>query len=482
MIKSIHVAFVALALTLAPRSGRAEEPSGGAPSLDSIARLREAGDLTGAATQAAALVHAPGASLEAHVAYQDLMRDLGKEAALEAEYRARARSEGAGADDLYLLGRLVRGAKAVAQFRAALRADPAHFPSLCGLGNAALEAGDVRSAERAFGDARALRPESGLAWNGTGRVAEAKGERASAEAAYRKAIEFAPKLVVARVNLAVLLVGAGRTRQAQDVLDEAVKVAPRDPLPLVARGAALLREGREEEASKAFKDALAVDGKSVATLTMLAGTYVNLNKLELAEKAVADALALAPRSVTVRVGEASLLFAKGDGAGALAAAEKALQLDGDCAAAQFLCARSLERLGESRKAESAFRRAVKADETNAVFVRGLAQFLAREGRWKDAVGSFHRVVELTNASSQSLYDLGLAQLGANEPKKSADTFERLLAAQPDFTEAWLKLGIVCRDRLRDSKRALRAFRSYVQNGGKDARVKNWIAELEKTAK
>src|SRR5262245_45924585 len=263
MIKYLHVAFVALALTLAPRLGRAEEPSGGGPSLDTIARLREAGDLNGAATQAAALVHAPGASLEAHVAYQDLMRDLGKETALEAEYRARARVEGAGADDLYLLGRLVRGAKAVAQFRAALRADAAHFPSLCGLGNAALDAGDLRGAERAFADARSLRPESGLAWNGTGRVAEAKGERSVAEAAYRKAIGYAPKLVVARVNLAVLLVGAGRTKEAHEVLDEAVKAAPRDPLPLVARGAARLREGRDEDAGKACTDARAVDPKSV---------------------------------------------------------------------------------------------------------------------------------------------------------------------------------------------------------------------------
>src|SRR5262245_4864306 len=259
MIKSVHVAIVALVLMSAPRSARAEEPGGGEGALDAITRLREAGDLAGAATRAAALVHEPGATLEAHVAYQDLMRDLGKEAALETEYRARARSEGAGADDLYLLGRLVRGAKAAAQFRAALRADPAHFPSLCGLGNAALETGDVRTAEKAFADARALRPQSGLAANGQGRVAEAKGDRSGAEAAYRKAIELAPKLTVARVNLAVLLVAAGRAKEAQAVLDEAAKAAPRDPLPLVARGSALLREGHDAEASAAFKDALAVD-------------------------------------------------------------------------------------------------------------------------------------------------------------------------------------------------------------------------------
>src|SRR5262245_7126152 len=249
MIKSVHVAIVALVLMSAPRSARAEEPGGGEGALDAITRLREAGDLAGAATRAAALVHEPGATLEAHVAYQDLMRDLGKEAALETEYRARARSEGASADDLYLLGRLARGAKAAAQFRAALRADPAHFPSLCGLGNAALEAGDVRGAERAYGEARSLRPRSGLAWNGTGRVAEAKGDRSAAEDAYKKAIEFAPKLVVAHVNLAVLLVGAGRTKDAHATLDQAVKLAPKDPLPLVARGAALLREGRDEEAT-----------------------------------------------------------------------------------------------------------------------------------------------------------------------------------------------------------------------------------------
>src|SRR6185295_2795958 len=107
MMKLVQVVFVALALTQAPRPARAEEPSGEAP-LDAVVRLRESGDLAGAASRAADLVHSTGAPLEAHLAYQDLMRDLGRDKIVEAEYKLRAHAEGASADDLYLLARLWR--------------------------------------------------------------------------------------------------------------------------------------------------------------------------------------------------------------------------------------------------------------------------------------------------------------------------------------------------------------------------------------
>jgi Tfp pilus assembly protein PilF len=482
MNKFVHVVFVTLALIQAPRPSRAEEPSPDGAPLAAVARLRDAGDLAGAATLASNLVHGAGAPLETHVAYQDVMRDLGRDSVLELEYRGRARAEGATADDLYLYARLLRGPRAVAQYRAALKTAPAHFQALCGCANELLDGKDVRGAERAFETARGVRPASGLPWNGLGRVAEARGAPTDAEAAYRKAIELSPKLVVARVNLGVLLVGVGRATEALAVLDEAAKAAPKDPLPLVAKGVAHARGGRGEEALVSFEAALALDGKSVSTLVMLATTYVNLGKLDLAEKAVKRAVELAPTSVAARVAAASFRLAADDCAGAREAAQAAIGLDADNAMAHFLLARALDRGGEPRKAEPSYRLAVKLDGTNAVLVRGLAQHLGRQGRWKDAVKSFQRVVELTGASAESTYDLGLAQIGANDPRAAAGTFDALVAEHPERVDGWLKLGIVCRERLHEERRALKAFRAYLEKGGKDARVKAWIDELEKSVK
>ena len=480
--RSIRLVLLALALAQAPRSAWAGEPPADEPPLLSVQRLREAGDLAGAASKASAIAHTAGAAVEAHIAYQDLMRDLGRDAPLAVEYRDRARSETATADDLYLFARLLRGAKAVAQYRAALRADPAHFRALCGLGNELIDAADLRGAEKAYSEARTARAESGLPWNGLARVAEAKGDRAAAETGYRKAIELSPKLIVARVNLAVLLVALGRSKDALAVLDAAAAAAPKDPLPLVARGVVAIKDGRDEDAVRAFEAALAVDGRSVATLAMLASTYLNLNKLDLAEKAVTRALEIAPNTASVQVSAASLRLAKGEVAQARTAAERAVALDDQNPTAQFVLARAMERGGDARKAEAAYKKAVKLEETNPVFVRALAQYLGRQDRWKDAVKSFERVVELSRCSPESLYDLGLAQVGAAEPKRAVETFEQLVAMQPDHLNGWLKLGILYRERVRDAKRALKALRTYQEKGGKDARVKTWIAELDKPGK
>lgn len=477
---TVRAAVLALALALSAGAARAGDPAeAGESPLAAVHRLREQGDIDGAAKSAAALAREAGATADVHVAYQDLLRDLGRDAEVEAEYKGRARAEGATADDLWLYARLLRGTKAVAQHRAALRLDPAHFRALCGLGNELLDAGDERGAEKAFQQAKSARPESGLPWNGLGRAAEANGDSVAAEAHYRKAVELSPTLVVARVNLAVLLLGTDRTKPALEVLDEAVKAFPRSPLPLVAKGMAALRESRGEDAAAAFEAAMKADPRSVAALNMLAGTYLNLQKLDLAEKAIDRALELNPRSAPAHVHRASLRLARGETAGAVEAAARAVQIDGESALAHFALGRAHDQAGDAKKAESGYRRAVKCDETSPVCVRGLAQFLGREDRWKDAAKLFQRVCELTGDSPGARYELALAHVGANEPKKAADTLEKLVEDHPDHLIAWLKLGILRRDRLRDEKRALAALRTYVEKGGKDARVKQWIAELEK---
>jgi Tfp pilus assembly protein PilF len=482
LLPAVRGLVLLVAVALAPFAARAGEPSADEQPLQVVVRLRASGEIEAALTKAQELVRTAGAPVEAHLAYQDLMRDLGREEQATNEYKTRAKAEGATADDLFLHARMLRGMKAVTQYRAALKLDATHFRSLCGIGNAQLETGDLRGAEKSFDAARAAKPESGIPWNGLGRSAEARGDRVGAETNYRKAIELAASLTVARVNLGVLLLGTARPKEAMTVLEEAAKAAPKDPLPLVAQGVAHLRSGRDEDALKSFEAALALDSRSAATLEMLAGTYINLNKLDLAAKAVAKALEIAPNSASVQTCAASLALAQADAGAARAAAERAIAIDDDRAMAHFLLARALERQGETKKAEPAYRRAVKIEETNAVFVRGLAQFLGRQDRWKDAVKAFQRVAELSGQAPDALYDLALAEVGANEPKKAVETLEKVVAAQPDHVNAWLKLGILYRERLSDEKKALRAFREHIENGGKDARVRTWIAELEKALK
>ncbi len=443
-----------------------------------IRALRIAGSLEDASAKAAALVQGFPRDVLAHITRQDVLRDLGRDPALEAEYRTRARAEGATADDLFLHARLLRGAKAVAQYRAALKLDPRHFRALCGLGSELLGVRDLRGAEQAFNTAAEIDAKHAAPMNGLARVAEAKGDAGGAELLYRRAIEASPGTIVARVNLGILLTSLGRTKEARVILEQAAKTDPSDPTPVVAIGMSCLHDDSPDDAVAAFERALKVAPRSVASLNLLASTYIGLGRFELAESAITRSIAANARSAATWILRGHLHLAQSRPEAAREAADQALSIQDDCGGARHVLALALEMQGEMKKAESELRRAVKCDDTSPVFHRALAQILGRQGKWREALREFEEVAERTGDSPDALYDVALAHIGLNEPKNAISTLQVVVERDPERTQAWFKLGVLLRDKTRDTKGAIAAFKSYLEHGGKDARVRKWIAELE----
>ncbi|HEY6100520.1 MAG TPA: tetratricopeptide repeat protein [Anaeromyxobacter sp.] len=124
-------------------------------------------------------------------------------AALAAE--ARKRAAAAKANELYQKGLEAelsgRFASALAAYREALEADPAHVRSAASAAKAALALGDLVSA-RALADA-ALKaaPRSGHAHEALGAVLEAEGSKKDARKALERALELDPRLESAKERL-----------------------------------------------------------------------------------------------------------------------------------------------------------------------------------------------------------------------------------------------------------------------------------------
>jgi len=457
----------------------AEPPEDVARTIQAIADLRQTGDLKSAARCASDLVAKHPEDLDAHVALQDLEIALGRDKETIETYRAAAKAPTAGADAHYLLGRLLRGPAAAAEFRAAVAVDPNHFWALCGLGVELTHAGNFDEAQVVLASAAKLRPKSAVPLNAMGRLEESRGHGAAAEKLYRDAIALAPETTSARVNLGVLLVGLGKGKDALEILEDAAKRAPKDPMPLVAIGMAAMSADDPPAAVAAYKRALAVAADDVTTLNLIANAYMNLDQLDLAEQALVQALAKAPDVATTRLNFVQLRLAQKDVDAAAALATAAVAADDSSADAHFLLGLVFDHQANARKAENEFRKAAKLDETNPVYPRALGALAESQNEWSKAIAEYQKVVKMTGGAADALMDLASAYSGAVRPLLAAQTYDEVLAVDAARLEAWLELGIVCRRDLKDDKRAAAAFREYVKRGGSDERVPKWLTQIEK---
>lgn len=471
------IAFLALA-SAATLGVAADPPEDVGSTLTTIATLRESGDMEGAAKRASDLVTQHPESVEAHLAFQDIELALGREKQVTLTYKNAARAPSAGADAHYLYARLLRGAPAVAEFRAALKSDPRHFGALCGLGFELTHARSFAEAKNALDDASRARPKSAVPVNALGRLEEARGASAEAERLYRRAIELDPRMTLARVNLGILLVGLDRRDDALKVLEEAAKLAPKDALPHLGIGMLHMRAKERSLAVASFQKAVDLDDDNVTSLNLLANACTSLSQFDVAEKALLRALTIAPQSLSSRVAMAFLQIAKGEIDAASKSAAAALHIDDGSAEAHYVMGLVHDYQRNPRKAQSEFQKAQRLEPENPVFVKAIAALAASQGEWRTAISESQRLVKLTGGSADAMMRLAAAYVGAEKPKLAASTLEQILAAEPARLDAWLQLGIVRHRDLRDLKKAVKAYREYQNRGGTDPRVAKWIAQIE----
>jgi Flp pilus assembly protein TadD len=474
----------ALALSLvlwlaAPlRAVAGDPPPDLAQTLQDIAKLRAGGDLDGAAKEAADLLAKHPGLLEAHLANQDVQLALGHDKAVVDTYRNAASAPDATADAHYLCARLLRGGAAITEFRNALKIDPQHFWSMCGLALELTRAKNYTEAKSVLDEATKLRPDSAVPVNALGRIEEARGKTADAEKLYRAAIALDGTLTIARVNLGSLLVATSRASDAVKTLQEAAQLAPKDPAPLLALGMAHLAAKDTKAAVDAYRRAAALTGDDVVSLNFLANAYIDQDQAELAEEVLQRALKKAPTNVATNVNLAYVRVKKENFDEALKFATAAVQADDSSAEAHYVLGLVYDHQVQSKKADVEFRRAVKLDDDNPAFARGLAAFSEGMGDWKTAISEFQRACKLSNNSVDSLMELAQAYVGGNRGSEAAKTYEQVLAAEPGKLEAMLELGIVLQRDLKEFKRASKVFHEYVAKGGKDPRVPLWIVQLD----
>jgi Flp pilus assembly protein TadD len=170
--------------------------------------------------------------------------------------------------------------EAEAEFRAALKSNPASAMAHNGLGKLLLASGQIAEAERHFRQALQTQPGDAIPQFNLGLALALGGAWPEAAAAFQKAAELGPEIVETHVHLGIALEQLGRRFEAALAYRRALEISPQNPR--AANNLAWLRATAPAEALR--------DGEEALTLAQgLAAVAPTLNHLDTLAAAYAEA-------------------------------------------------------------------------------------------------------------------------------------------------------------------------------------------------
>jgi tetratricopeptide (TPR) repeat protein len=312
----------------------------------------------------------------------------------------------------------------------------------------------------------------GHAYLGLGRAADAVGE-------FQELIKTAPANTLARYSLGGALLQAGQSKEALKELDAVAAPMKRIPEYHLQRARAYLALGRGDDAVKAANTAEQLAPQTPQPSAMLGAIYATRGDLKRAEELYARALEIDPKFIPGRIGLGNVYDLDRRPEEALKQYDAALQGDGRYGPAiaakvgtlvrqkrvdeaiRFVTAQgdpqdaqgisSLGRLyrlnNEPRKAEEAFRRALKLNDRLVEARFALARLALDEKKEAEALGILQAIINdeprhvptalllTTLYTRQARYDQGIAIL-ENVAQANAQPPELVIA----LADLYLKRG------------------------------------------
>jgi len=454
----------------------------GTPDLPERVREAEgclrAGQQTKALEILAEVVQANPDALDAHELYQDVMRAAGKDGEILETYRGRFQAAPEDVSSRYLLARLLEGPRALTELRAVVTAEPGFARGWVAYARALRRAGKAKQAEAAARKATELEPGLATAHETLGWAVEHEGRLEEAEASYRRALELDDQRLTVRYKLAHLLARTGRSGEAMSQIAEAQRISPKEPRVLVNRGLVLGVLKRPKEAAEAFAEAARSAPDDPLLQVLLADSYAEVGEWELALAAASRALSLDPKLAAAHAARAYVALRQGNTEAAAASYREAARLDPKNARHAYFLGRVHEKGNDLKQAERQYRTALAKDPDNVTYMLALGGVLVRRGQGKQALTIYKGAAKAAPDDEDVWIRYGHTAADEGKPEDAAKAFERALILEPDNPATLLSLGIVYEVGLRDREKAIETYRAYLAAGGKDTRVKRWLAALE----
>lgn len=319
----------------------------------------------------------------------------------------------------------------------ALELRPDFLPAILRLGRVHLALGRPPQAKQWFERALELEPNIAAVHEGLGRVRVAEGELTKAVSSFERALELEPAATGNHYALAQAHRDLGDLQQARFHLEQSGDVAARivDPLinPLASmalsvqfylvQGAEALDDQDFAAAVAAYRSALQLDAASLPAQQGLAVGLERLGDLAGAQQALFDALPLSKTD---------------DGTGLLPEAAAIYRSLGRLAALD----------GRDADAIADYRASLTVEPEQPGVLLRLANALARQRRFAEAIEHFDRLVEVSPQWAPAVWERrAAAWVNLGQRQQAIADFERAIEAAPDdlrlrqlYAEALQRLG------------------------------------------
>jgi len=169
---------------------------------------------------------------------------------------------------------------AIATYNKALALNDRHPPTLCNLGNALMEMGEVGKAQKSYEQAIRLKPDYAQAHNNLGVIHRDKRAFDKAINCFRTATELMPNYATAFYNLGTAFQDKQDRRAAIESFRQAIKITPNYVDALVKLGAVLHESGDVGGAKQAYQKALHINPVSQAARQNLCNLLEKTHELE----------------------------------------------------------------------------------------------------------------------------------------------------------------------------------------------------------
>jgi tetratricopeptide (TPR) repeat protein/serine/threonine protein kinase len=350
--------------------------------------------------------------------------------------------------------------EAIACYRKAIELDPNYVTARHGLGIALARQGKLDEAIACYRKAIELEPKYAPAHYNLGVDLHDQGKPDEAIACYRKAIELEPKHASAHYSLGVALAGEKKPDQAMASYKKAIELDPKLALAHNGLGNALHDQGKPAEAIACYRRAIDIDPKCALAHYNLGLSLHDQGKLAEAIACFQKAIDIDPRFAQAHNNLGGILTMKGQFDAAIACFRKAIELDPKHAPAHENLALALNNLAwglasnpdakphDPGKAVGLAEEAVRLAPRAGPFWNTLGVAHYRAGRWKEALASLEKAVELGRGGDASdWFFLAMAQWQLG---------------RKDDARQWYEKAVQWMDRNAQGNEELRRFRSEAE--------------------